>query len=58
MCTRSYECIGEFPTKVIVVHHGVGASETWALLGEMVAELQQRGVFLQHACYLHLHLIA
>lgn len=46
------------PTQVVVVHHGVGAAQAGALLGEMVAELQQRGVFLQNAGDLHLHLVA
>lgn len=46
------------PTQVVVVHHGVGAAQARALLGEVIAELQQRGVFLQNAGYLHLHLVA
>lgn len=45
-------------TQVVIVHHCIGASEAWALLGEMIPKLQQRGVFLQHAGYLHLYLVA
>lgn len=45
-------------TKVVVVHHGIGRPQPGPLLGEVVAELQKRRVFFQHAHDLHFHLVA
>jgi len=46
-----------FLTKVIVAHHGIRSTQAWALLGEVVSELQQSSVLLQNISYLHLNLI-
>lgn len=45
-------------TKVVVVHHGVGRSQPRSLLGEVVAEFEERSVFFQHAHNLHFHFVA
>ncbi len=58
VCVRLCVLVCVKPTQVVVVHHGIGASEARALLGEMISKLEQRGVFLQHIGYLHLHLVA
>lgn len=55
---QSTNAMSVWPTQVVVVHHGVGASQARPLLGEMISKLQQTGVFLQHAGDLHLHLVA
>lgn len=45
-------------TKVVVVHHGVGRRRAGSLLGEVVAEFEERSIFFQHAHNLHFHFVA
>ena len=45
-------------TQVVVVHHGVGRSQPGSLLGEVVAEFEERSIFFQHAHNLHFHFVA
>lgn len=48
-----------FPlTEIVVAHHGVGCPQPRPLLGEVVAEFQERCVFFQHAHDFHFHFVA
>lgn len=51
-------CQPPLPHKVVVVHHGVGRSQPGSLLGEVVAEFEERSIFFQHAHNLHFHFVA
>lgn len=51
-------CQPSLPHEVVVVHHCVGCPQPGPLLGEVVAELEKRCIFFQHAYDLHLHFVA
>lgn len=42
-------------TEVIVSGNGYGCPGAWALLGEMVSELDNAGIVLQHCSDFHLN---